>query len=163
MKHLKQIKYNVNNYLFIACLLFFGMGTAISANAQTASLEGTFDVYQVNIKKTVNGVASEKTYSVGEPFESFMSCPQKITFKSDNKVVFEYSTQEAIECKYSIENDNKIKIMSDVAIFEYGYTIIQADNILLNHSIDYVYNHVNGPTDEITEEYTFFIQLKVEN
>ena len=163
MKHLKQIKFSVNSYLFVASLLFFGMGTAISANAQTASLEGTWDVDQVNIKKTVNGVASEKTYSVGESVESFMSCPQKITFKSDNKVVFEYSTQKASECKYSFEGDNKIKIISDVAIYEYGYTITQADNIQLNHSIDYVYNHGNGQIDKITEEYTFFIQLKTEN
>ena len=152
---MKQIKFSVNNYLFIVCLLFFGMGTVISANAQTSSLEGTWDVYQVNIKKTVNGVVSEKTYSAGEPVESFMICPQKITFKSDNKVVFEYSTQKASECKYSFEDDNKIKIISDVAIYEYIYTIIQADNILLSHSIDYVYNHGNGQIDKITEEYTF--------
>ena len=160
MKHLKQIKINMNNFLFTVSLLFFGMGTAISANARTVSLEGTWDIYQVNIKKTVNGVVSEKTYSAGEPVESFISCPQKITFKSDNKVVFEYNGQEPRENKYSLEEDNKIKIISVGAIFEYGYTIIQADNIVLNHSVDYVYNHENGQTDEITEEYTFFIQLK---
>ena len=163
MKHLKQIKFSVNNYLFIACLLFFCMGTVISANAQTVSLEGTWDVYQVNIKKTVNGVVSEKTYSAGEPVESFISCPQKITFKSDNKVVFEYSTQETSVYRYSFDGD-KIELIPDFAIYEYRHTITHVDNsLLINCSIDYVYNHGNGQIDKITEEYTFFIQLKTEN
>ena len=154
MRRLEQIKLRVNNYLFIACLLFFCMGTAITANGQSANLKGTWNIDQVKIKKTVNGVATEKTYSTRERIESFVSCPQKVTFKADNKVIFEYSGQEPRESEYIIEG-GKVKIMTAAAAYEYGYAITGTNAISLTRSVSYSYNRDNEPSDKITEEYTF--------
>jgi len=152
MKRLKQIKLSKKAFLFIACLLFFCMGTANKANGQ--SLTGIWNIDQVKIKKTVNDVVSEKTYSMEDSFEIFADCPQKVTFKTGNKVVFEYDDKASCEAPYSLEG-NKIIRMTPDAFYEYEYAITGSNNIQLIYSIDYYYNHSDGRVDKITEECTF--------
>ena len=135
----------------ISFLLLF---TAMTLSAYGQTLEGVWTIDQIKIKKTINGVAAEKTYSTRERIESFASCPQKVTFKAGNKVVFEYSGQEPREEEYTVEG-NKIKIFTAAAMLEYEFTIMGTNTISLTHSVDYVYNHDNRPTDKIKEEYTF--------
>ena len=124
--------------------------------AATDDLVGTWIIDQVTIKKTVNDVPSEKTYSLKQrqKIESFADCPQKIIFKVDGKMIFEYDGKEASEDSYTVEG-NQITRMTPVAGFNYEYTITDANKIELRYSIDYVHNSGNN-VDRITEEYTFF-------
>ena len=142
------------NQLFIACLLFLCMGAAIPANGQTTDLTGTWNINQVTIKKTVNGTVSENTYSIKDRFESFAGCPQKITFKAGNLIVFEYDGKTSREDSYAIEGD-RITRMAPTAHFVYQYAITGANRIQLIYSIDYYYNHPDGRTDKITEVSTY--------
>ena len=143
-----------NTFLIIKTILLLMLFSS-NAFSQGGTLEGAWIIEQVKIKKTVNGVAAEKTYSKGERIESFISCPQKVTFKAGNKVVFEYSGQESLEAEYTVEG-NKIKIKNIEAMLEYGFTITGTNTINLTYSIDYVYNRDNQPSDKIKEEFIFY-------
>ena len=154
MKRLEKIKLRMNNSLFIVCLLFFCLGTAIAADGQSANLTGTWNIDQVTVRKTVNGVVSENTYLMTESFEIFAECPKKITFKAGNKVVFESDGRKPREDEYTVEG-NRITRMASIAHYEYEFAITEANNIQLIYSINYFYNHADGRTDKITEYCTF--------
>jgi len=123
--------------------------------AANEDLVGTWIIDQVTIKKTVNDVPSEKTYSLKQrqKIESFADCPKKIIFKADGKMIFEYDGKEASEDSYTVEG-NQIIRMTPAALYKYEYTITDANKIQLLYSIDYVHNSGNK-IDRITEEYTF--------
>ena len=154
MKHLKQINLRMNKGLFIVSVLFLCLGTVTPANGQSTDLTGTWNINQVTIKKTVNGVVSENTYSMGDSFDIFADCPQRITFKDGNSIVFEYDDKASHEAPYTIEG-NRITRMAPQASYKYIYTITGSDSIQLIYSVDYYCNHSDGRTDKITEESTF--------
>lgn len=124
------------------------------ALAPADELTGTWIIDQVKIKKTVNGISSENTYSRNQRFESFADCPNKITFTADGKVRFEYAGKDPQEDSYTVESD-RITRMTPAAWFEYEYTLTDANKIQLVYSVDYV-RYPNDVRNEITEEYTFF-------
>jgi len=156
MKRLNKINLRMNKSLFIASILFLCVGTAIPVAGQNANLTGTWNINQVTIKKTVNGVVSENTYSMGDRFDIFADCPQRITFKAGNIVVFEYDDRDkpSREAPYTIQG-NKIIRRAPTVSFVYEYTITGSDSIQLIYSVNYYYNHPDGRTDKITEESTF--------
>ena len=154
MKRLSKIHLRMNKFLFMASVLFLCVGAAIPANGQTTNLTGTWNINQVTIKKTVNGVVSENTYSMGESFDIFADCPQRITFKAGNTVVFEYDDRASREAPYTVEG-NIITRMAPQAFYRYKYTITGSNSIQLVYSINYSYNHPDGRTDRITEQSTF--------
>ena len=125
-----------------------------SMEVQESALIGTWMVNEVKIKKTVNGLSSEKTHSTRGRVDSFVDCPQKITFMSDNKMIFEFASREPVEGTFTVEG-NKIIRSIPSANYEYEYSVVD-NKVQLIYSIDYVYNHEDGTVDKITEECTFF-------
>ena len=144
-------------YVFIKKSLIFLLfiGITFATNGQTTNVEGTWVIDQVKLKKTVNGVATENTYSMMQRFDAFIECPQKITFAADNKIVFEYRENEPKEDTYLIEGD-LIRRLTPEAPYEYRYTITNTDKIQLHHSVNYLYNYEDKRSDKITEEYTYY-------
>ena len=127
--------------------------------AQTTNLEGEWVIEQVKIKKTVNSVVSENTYSISESFDMFAECIGKITFTSDNQVIVERKGKSADEepntGTYTVEG-NKITRMIPEMNKEYKYEITETNEIQLLYSFDYFYNHGQNRIDKITEECTFY-------
>ena len=154
MKRLEQLNLHRRKALFKMPIIILFILVTLSAYGQTSVLKGTWVIEQVTIKKTVNGVVSEKTYSMKDRIESFVECPQKITFAADNKAIFEYHDRGTHEYRCEIEIYT-VKIINPLSVREYGYTITEAGNIMLTNTIDYVYNHENGQVDKITEEYIY--------
>lgn len=115
------------------------------------ALTGTWTIDRVKVKKTVDGVSSENTYSLKQKFETFIPCPKKITFGADGKTVFEYENR-VVEgpFEYTVEG-NQIKRMVPVAVYTYEYTITDTGELQLVYSIDYARNSTS-----IVEEYTYF-------
>ena len=141
--------------LLCVCVLLFSCVFSFSAYGQANNLVGTWRFDQVKVKKTVNGVSSEKTYSMKQSFDIFAECPQKITFTADNKIIFEFSDMAPKEGTYSTEG-NIIKRLTPEAPYEYKYTITEANVIQLIYSVNYRYNHRDRRQDKITEECTFY-------
>ena len=135
--------------------LLFYTGIMFSANAQSANLEGTWVINQIKVKKTVNGVSSEKTYSMKQQFDIFAECPQKISFTADNKIIFEFSDMAPGEGTYTTEG-NIINRLTPEAPYEYKYTLTDTNSIQLFHSVNFRYNHKDRTQDKITEEYIFY-------
>ena len=153
MKSLNQINLRVKGLFFSVSFLLFCTGMAFSANGQDANLVGTWVINQVKIKKMVNDVSSEKTYSMKQRFASFIDCPQKITFTADKKVIFEYYGKKTSEDTYSVEG-NKIKRETPIAGYEYEYSIID-NKIQIYYIVSYLSHYTDG-TDWIKEEYTLY-------
>ena len=151
MKRLEIIDFFVKKPLFF--LLFIGV--AFAANGQTTNIEGIWVINQVKVKKTINGVTTENTYSMKQHFDSFTACPQKITFAADNKIIFEFSDMVSNEGTYTIEG-NIITRLAPEAPYEYKYSITNSNEIQLIYSVNYLYNHKDRTQDKITEECTFY-------
>lgn len=134
------------------------MGTEATATnlalATADDLVGTWIIDQVKVKKTVNDVSSENTYSPKQRFKSFTDCPNKITFTTDGKVIFEYNDKDPSEDAYTVKG-NRITRMTPIAWLNYEYTITAANKIQLLYSVDYV-RYSDDNKNSITEEYTFF-------
>lgn len=128
-----------------------GIVNPISALAPADDvLAGTWTIDRVKVKKTVDGVSSENTYSLKQKFETFVPCPKKITFGTDGKAVFEYADHTTGPDEYTVEG-RQVKVMVPVAVYTYEYTITDAGKIQLVYSISY-----NRNSTSIVEEYTYF-------
>lgn len=114
------------------------------------ALKGTWTIDRVKVKKTVDGVPSEKTYSLSQKFETFIPCPRKITFAADGKAVFEYGDRSTGPDEYTVEG-RQVKVMVPVAVYTYEYAITDAGELQLVYTIDYTRNSTS-----IVEEYTYF-------
>ena len=119
---------------------------SLSPVVSVSDLLGTWTVDRVKVKKTVDGVSSENTYSAGQRFETFIPCPQKwsfinskeleMSFEDGRKEVLEYRLgdgQFTINClganfQYSYSIDNAM--MTLTSTFEYGNN--KVENIVVN-------------------------------
>ncbi len=114
-------------------------------------LVGAWTINRVKVKKTVDHVSSEKTYSLKQKFETFYPCPKKITFTADRKAIFEYNDNRVSgPDEYTVEG-NQIKVMVPVAVYTYEYTITETGELQLINSVSY-----NRNSTSIVEEYTYF-------
>ena len=100
--------------------------------AQTTNLKGTWVIEQVKIKKTVNGIVSEKTYSISESFDMFAECIEKITFTSDNRVIVERkgkgANEKPSEGTYTVEGNMITRMIPESNVI-YEYEITETNNI----------------------------------
>ena len=64
-------------------------------------LLGTWTINRVKVKKTVDGVSSERTYSAGQKVESFIPCPQRWRMMNSKELemYFEDGRKEVLEYK----------------------------------------------------------------
>lgn len=127
----------------------FGSAVAVS------DLLGTWTVNRVKVKKTVDGVSSENTYSAGQRFETFVPCPKKVTFSADGNSVFEYDNGKTDgPFEYTVEGD-QIKRMDPAAVYTYKYTVTNGGELQLVVSISYARD-----SKPIEEEYTYYAMKK---
>ena len=152
MNNVKQINRFTMRLLSMCVILFFSALTN-HIIGQTHNLEGTWRIDQIKVKRTVNNVSSEKTYNSRQRIDLFADCPQKITFTTDKKIIFEYNDKEPSEGTFTIEG-NKIKRILSAEVLEYEYSITD-NKIQLLYSINYVYSHNKGKSEVIIENCTF--------
>lgn len=114
-------------------------------------LLGTWTINRVKVKKTVDGVSSERTYSAGQKVESFNESPKRVTFSADGNSVFEYENGKTDgPFEYTVEG-NQIKRMIMVAVLTYDYKVTPSGELQLVNSISYARD-----SHSIVEEYTYY-------
>ena len=93
-----------------------------SPAAVDGDLLGTWTINRVKVKKTVDGVSSERTYSAGQKVESFIPCPQRWRMMNSKELemYFEDGRKEVLEYKLG---DGQFSINSLGAIFDYSYSV----------------------------------------
>ena len=101
-------------------------------------LLGTWTINRVKVKKTVDGVSSERTYSAGQKVESFNESPKRVTFSADGNSV------------YTVEG-NQIKRMIMVAVLTYDYKVMPSGELQLVTTVSYARD-----SHSIDEEYTYY-------
>ena len=123
----------------------FGSAVAVS------DLLGTWTVNRVKVKKTVDGVSSEKTYLAGQKVEAFNESPKKVTFSADGNSVFEYENGKTDgPFEYTVEG-NQIKRMIMVAVLTYDYKVTASGELQLVTTVSYTRD-----SHSIDEEYTYY-------
>jgi hypothetical protein len=133
-------------------LLLCPQGRAQSGNA---SLAGTWNIYKVELRQTVdNGAPTVKVFNSGDDASStFVQLPAKITFTAGN-VTFEYADRQEIGTYYS--ENNKLHIEFPDQPSEYTYTL-SGGNLQLGSVVNYVINE-GGQVFSVAEQYTFYGQ-----
>ena len=114
-------------------------------------LLGTWTINRVKVKKTVDGVSSERTYSAGQKVESFNESPKRVTFSADGNSVFEYENGKTDgPFEYTVEG-NQINRMDPAATYNYKYTITPSGELQLVVSVSY-----SRDSQSIVEIYTYY-------
>ena len=114
-------------------------------------LLGTWTINRVKVKKTVDGVSSERTYSAGQKVEAFNESPKKVTFSADGNSVFEYENGKTDgPFEYTVEG-NQIKRMIMVAVLTYDYKVTPSGELQLVTTVSYARD-----SHSIDEEYTYY-------
>ena len=114
-------------------------------------LLGTWTINRVKVKKTVDGVSSERTYSAGQKVESFNESPKQVTFSADGNSVFEYENGKTDgPFEYTVEG-NQIKRMIMVAVLTYDYKVTPSGELQLVTTVSYARD-----SHSIDEEYTYY-------
>ncbi|PNE27932.1 hypothetical protein BHU09_09895 [Tannerella sp. oral taxon 808] len=101
----------------------FGSAVAVS------DLLGTWTVNRVKVKRTVDGVSSESTYSAGQRFETFIPCPQRwrVINSKELELSFEDGRKEVLEYRLG---DGQFTINYLGADFQYSYSVNNASMTL---------------------------------
>ncbi|MDR1356930.1 MAG: hypothetical protein LBJ58_04585 [Tannerellaceae bacterium] len=143
-------------FLLFSLLLLYPWHTG-NAQSGNASLVGTWNIRQVELRQTVdNGAPTLKVFNPGDDTSSsstFVRLPVKITFAGSN-VTFEYPNRKSAGT-YRLQG-NTLNIGFSTQMVDYTY-ILSEGNLRLSQTVEYVINE--GETvHRAKEEYTFYGQ-----
>jgi hypothetical protein len=124
------------------------------AQSGNASLMGTWNIRQVELRQTVdNGSPTLKVFNPGDDASTFVQLPTKITFTAGN-ATFEYADRQE-SGTYQLQGSTlQVGFATQIASYTY---LLSEGNLRLGQTVEYVINE--GETvHRAKEEYTFYGQ-----
>ena len=124
---------------------------------QAQSLQGKWEIEQVTIEKSIDGIKDTSVYNSAAGVQSPVPCPQKLEINAQNIVLYYSNGWVDTSLFYSVES-NQLTIQT-TREQKYQYNT-SAGILTLMTTYYYLNNLPTGQTEQINEKWTIILKNK---